>query len=118
ARPTGSPLRACRSCGHFAVARSFRLPRLSRSDRMSVIEVLRERSSRYARIRRDIHAHPELAYAEHRTSDLVARHLESLGIETHRGLGGTGVVGVLRAGTGKRAIGLRADMDALPMQEH
>ena len=85
---------------------------------MSVIEVLRERSLRYAEIRRDIHAHPELAYAEHRTSDLVARHLESLGIETHRGLGGTGVVGVLRAGTGKRAIGLRADMDALPMQEH
>ena len=85
---------------------------------MTVIEALRGDQPRYAQIRRDIHAHPELAYAEHRTADLVARHLEALGIETHRGIGGTGVVGVLRAGTASRAIGLRADMDALPMQEH
>lgn len=85
---------------------------------MTVIEALRGDQPRYAQIRRDIHAHPELAYAEHRTADLVARHLEALGIETHRGIGGTGVVGVLRAGKGSRAIGLRADMDALPMQEH
>jgi len=85
---------------------------------MSVIEALRERHARYVEIRRDIHAHPELAYAEHRTAELVARHLESLGIETHRGIGGTGVVGVIRAGRSGRAIGLRADMDALPMEEH
>lgn len=84
---------------------------------MSAVEALRGSHARYVEIRRDIHAHPELAYAEHRTADVVARHLESLGIETHRGIGGTGVVGVIRRGTGSRAIGLRADMDALPMQE-
>jgi hippurate hydrolase len=68
-------------------------------------------------IRRDIHAHPELAFEEHRTAALVAERLEALGIETHRGIGKTGVVGVLRAGNSQRAIGLRADMDALPIQE-
>jgi amidohydrolase len=68
-------------------------------------------------IRRDIHAHPELAFAEHRTAELVAGHLEGLGLEVHRAIGGTGVVGVIRGGKGLRAIGLRADMDALPMQE-
>ncbi|THF66405.1 amidohydrolase [Pseudothauera nasutitermitis] len=74
--------------------------------------------ARLAEIRRDLHAHPELAFAEHRTAELVAAHLQGLGIETHRGLGGTGVVGVIRNGASPRAIGLRADMDALPMQEH
>jgi hippurate hydrolase len=68
-------------------------------------------------IRRDIHAHPELAYDEHRTSDRVARLLGDWGIEVHRGLAGTGVVGVLRNGTGRRSVGLRADMDALPIAE-
>ena len=71
--------------------------------------------------RRDFHAHPEIGFEEHRTSALVAERLESWGIEVHRGLGGTGVVGVLRgtkgSGGGNRAIGLRADMDALPMEE-
>ena len=68
-------------------------------------------------IRRDLHAHPELGMEEHRTAALVARKLEEWGIEVHRGIGGTGVVGVLRAGSGNRAIGLRADMDALPIEE-
>ncbi|MCL2591358.1 MAG: M20 family metallopeptidase [Betaproteobacteria bacterium] len=68
-------------------------------------------------IRRDLHAHPELAFCETRTADVVAHELAALGIETHRGLAKTGVVGVLRAGRGKRAIGLRADMDALPIVE-
>ena len=68
-------------------------------------------------IRHDIHAHPELGLEEHRTADLVARHLESWGLEVHRGIGRTGVVGVLRAGDGNRALGLRADMDALPIEE-
>ncbi|MCJ2182952.1 M20 family metallopeptidase [Novosphingobium sp. 1949] len=68
-------------------------------------------------LRRDIHAHPELAYAEHRTAALVATALEELGLEVTRGVGGTGVVGVLRRGTSPRSIGLRADMDALPIQE-
>lgn len=67
--------------------------------------------------RRDIHQHPETAFEEHRTSDLVAQRLESFGISVHRGLAGTGVVGTLTRGSGGRAIGLRADMDALPMQE-
>ncbi|MGE5338539.1 MAG: M20 aminoacylase family protein [Gemmatimonadota bacterium] len=68
-------------------------------------------------IRRDIHAHPELRYEETRTSELVARRLADWGIEVHRGLGGTGVVGTIRHGKSKRSIGLRADMDALPIQE-
>jgi amidohydrolase len=68
-------------------------------------------------IRRDIHAHPELGLEEYLTSDLVARKLEEWGIEVHRGIGKTGVVGVLRNGNGQASVGLRADMDALPMQE-
>ena len=68
-------------------------------------------------IRRDLHAHPELAYEEHRTADAVAKRLQSWGITVHRGIGGTGLVGSICAGSGKRAIGLRADMDALPIQE-
>jgi hippurate hydrolase len=67
--------------------------------------------------RRDIHQHPETAFEEHRTSDMVAGRLESFGIKVHRGLAETGVVGTLKLGSGRRAIGLRADMDALPMQE-
>jgi amidohydrolase len=68
-------------------------------------------------IRHDIHAHPELGMEEHRTAELVARQLEALGIEVHRGVGRTGVVGVLRSGNGHASIGLRADMDALPIDE-
>ena len=67
--------------------------------------------------RRDIHAHPELGFQEQRTSDFVASQLKSFGVEVHRGIGKTGVVGVLRAGSSKRSVGLRADMDALPIQE-
>jgi hippurate hydrolase len=67
--------------------------------------------------RRDIHAHPELGFQEKRTSELVASRLESFGIEVHRGIGRTGVVGVLRSGSSKRTLGLRADMDALPIRE-
>ena len=67
--------------------------------------------------RRDIHAHPELGFQEQRTSELVASSLERCGIEVHRGIGRTGVVGVLRSGSSTRSVGLRADMDALPIQE-
>ncbi|HEV6966071.1 MULTISPECIES: amidohydrolase [Roseateles] len=67
-------------------------------------------------MRRDLHAHPELAFAEHRTAALVAESLRALGLEVHQGIGGTGVVGVLRNGSG-RSVGLRADMDALPITE-
>src|SRR5215470_2046537 len=68
-------------------------------------------------IRRDLHANPELGLDTPRTADLVARQLESWGIEVHRGVGGHGVVGVLRASNDLRSIGLRADMDALPIAE-
>jgi hippurate hydrolase len=68
-------------------------------------------------LRRDIHAHPELAFDETRTADIVARELERYGLEVHRGLAKTGVVGLLKAGSSKRMIGLRADMDALPLAE-
>lgn len=68
--------------------------------------------------RRDLHAHPELGFEEHRTSAFVADKLAAFGLEVHRGLAGTGVVGVLRAGRGgNQAVGLRADMDALPILE-
>lgn len=69
-------------------------------------------------LRRDLHAHPELGYREQRTSDIVAQLLHEHGIEVHRGVGKTGVVGVLKRGSGPRMIGLRADMDALPMQDN
>jgi hippurate hydrolase len=67
--------------------------------------------------RRDLHQHPEIAFKEHRTSDFVARQLTQFGLQVHRGLGGTGVVGTLRRGTSRRTIGIRADMDALPIEE-
>jgi hippurate hydrolase len=67
--------------------------------------------------RRDIHAHPELGFQEQRTSQLVAEKLQSFGVEVHRGIGKTGVVGVLKSGSSGRTVGLRADMDALPIQE-
>jgi len=84
---------------------------------MSPIEKIRADHAELTAIRQDFHAHPELGMTEHRTAEIVARKLESWGIEVHRGIGGTGVVGVLRNGHGNRAIGLRADMDALPIEE-
>ena len=68
-------------------------------------------------LRRHIHAHPELSFEEFATADLVAGKLQAWGYQVHRGLGGTGVVGLLRRGTGGKTIGLRADMDALPIIE-
>jgi hippurate hydrolase len=69
-------------------------------------------------IRHDLHAHPEIGFEEHRTSGIVAEKLSQWGVEVHRGIGGTGVVGLLKGkGGGNRRIGLRADMDALPMEE-
>jgi hippurate hydrolase len=80
-------------------------------------DALTERVCEFIQLRRDIHRHPELAFEEHRTSDLVAAKLEGWGYVVHRGLGGTGVVGTLTRGQGQRRLGLRADMDALPIQE-
>lgn len=68
-------------------------------------------------LRHDLHAHPELAYEEHRTGDIVAAKLAEWGYEVHRGLGDTGVVGQLQCGQGGKRLGLRADMDALPIRE-
>lgn len=84
---------------------------------MKLIPDIVARLDSHTEWRRDLHAHPELAYAEHRTSDFVAEKLHSFGIPVVRGLGGTGLVGTLRAGSGPGRIGLRADMDALPMSE-
>lgn len=84
---------------------------------MNLIDSLVAQAADIATLRRDIHAHPELCFAEVRTADLIAQQLTQWGIPVHRGLGKTGVVGIVRNGTSKRAIGLRADMDALPMQE-
>ncbi len=80
-------------------------------------DALTDRVGEFIQLRRDIHRHPELAFQEHRTSDLVAAKLESWGYEVNRGLGRTGLVGTLKRGQGKRRLGLRADMDALPIQE-
>ncbi len=84
---------------------------------MSIVDLIRRDQSMLESIRHDLHAHPELGLEEHRTADIVARQLESWGLEVTRAVGKTGVVGTLRCGTGNRALGLRADMDALPMQE-
>ena len=84
---------------------------------MKVLDSLVTHAASISALRRDIHAHPELSFQELRTSDLVAQKLTEWGIPIHRGLGQTGVVGILKNGNSPRAIGLRADMDALPMQE-
>ena len=84
---------------------------------MNLIDDLVSAAPVIAGIRRDLHAHPELCFQEVRTADVVSAKLTEWGIPIHRGLGTTGVVGIVKAGTSDRAIGLRADMDALPMQE-
>jgi hippurate hydrolase len=87
---------------------------------MNVIDSIVTQAASIAAVRRDIHAHPELCFEEVRTADVVAQKLTEWGIPIHRGLGKTGVVGIVRGrdgGASGRAIGLRADMDALPMQE-
>jgi hippurate hydrolase len=84
---------------------------------MATAKDLAELGEQMTRWRRDLHAHPETAFEEVRTADLVAAQLAGCGIDVHRGLAKTGVVGTLRAGRGNRAIGLRADMDALNILE-
>ena len=84
---------------------------------MPIVQPIAAFHDEMTRWRRDIHAHPELGFEEQRTSDFVASQLEACGIQVHRGVGKTGVVGVLRAGSGKKSIGLRADMDCLPIEE-
>ena len=84
---------------------------------MQILDSIVAQAAGIAAVRRDIHAHPELCFEELRTADLIAAKLTEWGIPVHRGLGKTGVVGIVKGGDSPRAIGLRADMDALPMQE-
>jgi len=82
-----------------------------------LLDSLQERAAEFVNIRRAIHRHPELAFEEHQTAALVADNLRSWGYAVEQGIGGTGVVGTLVRGNGKKRLGLRADMDALPIQE-
>lgn len=84
---------------------------------MPLVAAIQENHAEMTRWRRDIHAHPELGFKEHRTADFVAAKLREFGLQVHTGIGGTGIVGVLRNGNEARSIGLRADMDALPIVE-
>jgi amidohydrolase len=85
---------------------------------MQIIESILAEAATIGAIRRDIHAHPELCFQEERTADVIARALGEWGIPVHRGLGRTGVIGIVRNGSSSRAVGLRADIDALPMTEN
>ncbi len=84
---------------------------------MRLLKPILDEAAALASLRRDLHAHPELGYQEERTSARIAETLSGWGIPVHRGLGGTGVVGIVRNGDGTRALGLRADIDALPVTE-
>ena len=84
---------------------------------MKIIDSIVTQAAAIAAVRRDIHAHPELCFEENRTADVICETLTRFGIPFHRGLGKTGVVGIVKNGTSDRALGLRADIDALPMQE-
>jgi hippurate hydrolase len=85
---------------------------------MQLLEPILADAAEITALRRDLHAHPELCFEERRTADLIANALTAWGIPVHRGLGKTGVVGIVKNGTSSRAVGLRADIDALPMTEH
>jgi hippurate hydrolase len=82
-----------------------------------LLHALQARAGEFISLRRDIHRHPELAFEEHRTAALVADKLQGWGYAVERGIGGTGVVGTLVRGNGKKRLGIRADMDALPIDE-
>jgi amidohydrolase len=84
---------------------------------MKLLDSIVTQAASMVAVRHDLHAHPELSFQETRTSDLLAQRLTEWGIPIHRGLGKTGVVGTIRKGTSTRAVGLRADMDALPVPE-
>ena len=84
---------------------------------MHLVKQIEDMELQLSEWRQNLHAHPELGFEEHRTSDFVASKLEEFGVEVHREIGKTGIVGVLRQGNETRSIGLRADMDALPINE-
>ena len=82
-----------------------------------LLQALQARAGEFIHLRRDIHQHPELAFEEHRTAALVADKLQAWGYAVERGIGGTGVVGTLVRGKSEKRLGIRADMDALPIDE-
>jgi hippurate hydrolase len=84
---------------------------------MSVLQALQSRAAPFVALRHDLHRHPELGLQEFRTSELLAKQLQSWGYSVTRGLATTGLVAQLRRGNGSKRLGLRADMDALPIQE-
>jgi len=84
----------------------------------SIIDALRSTEAQFIELRRHFHQHPETGFEEHKTSDRVAELLHQWGYKVHRGMAKTGVVGTLKMGNGNKRLGLRADMDALPMQEN
>ena len=84
---------------------------------MHLLDDITMQANTLAAVRKDIHSHPELCFQEFRTADIVAQKLTEWGIPVDRGMGTTGVVGIIKSGTSTRSIGLRADMDALPIQE-
>lgn len=84
---------------------------------MNLLDDITMQANTLAAVRKDIHSHPELCFQEFRTADIVAQKLTEWGIPVDRGMGTTGVVGIIKSGTSTRSIGLRADMDALPIQE-
>lgn len=90
---------------------------MNASQTSSMLSSIRAVAPEFVELRRKIHSHPELAFEEHQTSELVAGKLASWGYQVHRGLGKTGVVGTLKKGSGAKKIGIRADMDALPIDE-
>lgn len=106
---------ATQSCRTHTALLPF--PAMPSPTSQALLDAMRTLAPEFVAIRRDIHAHPELAFEERRTSDIVAERLATWGYQVHRGLGGTGVVGTLRKGSGSRSLGIRADMDALPIQE-
>jgi hippurate hydrolase len=83
----------------------------------NILPAIQDMAKEMVEVRHQIHAHPELAFEEYATSNMVAARLKEWGYEVHRGLAGTGVVGTFKRGTGKMRLGIRADMDALPIQE-
>lgn len=93
------------------------MPREEAADIRRVESRVASYINEFVALRQDIHQHPELSFKEHRTSDIVAAQLASWGYEVTRGIAGTGVVGSLRRGSGSKTLGIRADMDALPIQE-
>src|SRR3977135_2301589 len=113
-------MRSTRDCASNASRRRNESPQVCRagrradrrSKRMNPVESIRNEHAALTSLRRDLHAHPELGFEEHRTAEVVARELDALGVEYHGGIGKTGIVAVIRGAKADsgRAIGLRADM--------